>query len=332
MTGLMRAIVIDDFGGPDALHMAEIERPLPGPGEVLIEIAYAAANPADWKAREGWLSRYFDYRFPFVLGFDAAGRIAALGEGVEGLSVGDRVVAASNQGMGLNGSYAEFTLAAAERCIPLPASLSMARAAALPTAGMTALEALVDVGNIAPDQYVLVNGGAGGTGGFAVALAARAGARVIATCSAHNADYVRALGAERIIDYRHENVGVAVHSWAPGGLDLVVDAVGQGSILGAIDWVRPGGTIAAIGTLIADETPHDADLAAARGVRVVPTVSSFANQGHQLRALVAALAEGAFDAVQIEIMPLAEIAEAHRRIEAGHVRGKLVLEINAALD
>ena len=143
MTGLMRAIVIDDFGGPDALHMAEIERPLPGPGEVLIEIAYAAANPADWKAREGWLSRYFDYRFPFVLGFDAAGRIAALGEGVEGLSVGDRVVAASNQGMGLNGSYAEFTLAAAERCIPLPASLSMARAAALPTAGMTALENLI---------------------------------------------------------------------------------------------------------------------------------------------------------------------------------------------
>ncbi len=332
MTGLMRAIVIDGFGGPDVMRMAEIERPLPGPGEVLIEIAYAAANPADWKAREGWLSRYFDYRFPFVLGFDAAGRIAALGEGVEGLSVGDRVVAASNQGMGLNGSYAEFTLAAAERCIPLPASLSMARAAALPTAGMTALEALVDVGNIAPDQYVLVNGGAGGTGGFAVALAARAGARVIATCSAHNADYVRALGAERIIDYRHENVGVAVHGWAPGGLDLVVDAVGQGSILGAIDWVRPGGTIAAIGTLIADETPHDANLAAARGVRVVPTVSSFANQGRQLRALVAALAEGAFDAVQIEIMPLAEIAEAHSRIEAGHVRGKLVLEINAALD
>jgi len=144
----MRAIVIDRFGGPDVLHMAKIDRPTPGPGEVLIEIAYASANPADWKAREGWLSRYFEYRFPFVLGFDAAGRVAALGDDVEGLSVGDRVVLVSNQGMGQNGSYAEFTLAAAERCIPLPAPVSMALAAALPTAGMTALEGR------ARDRYV----------------------------------------------------------------------------------------------------------------------------------------------------------------------------------
>lgn len=327
----MRAMVIDGFGDPDVLRPAEMPIPAPAPGEVLVQLAYAAANPADWKARQGWLSQYFDYHFPFVLGFDGAGIVAAVGKGVTHVALGDRVVLATNQGMGLNGSYAEYAISAAERTVPLPANLSLARAAALPTAGMTALEALFDVGQLAAGHKVLINGGAGGTGGYAIALAAAAGAQVAVTCSAGNADYVRALGAELAIDYRAEQVGAAIARFAPEGLDLVVDAVGQGSLLEAVDWVRPGGKITAIGTLIPDETPHDAVRAAARGVTVIPTVSTFPNQGRQLARLVQELARGTFDRIQIETLPLDQVAEAHRRIEAGHVRGKLVLAINPAL-
>lgn len=328
----MRAMVIDGFGDPDVLRPANIPIPVPAPGEVLVQLAYAAANPADWKARRGWLSQYFDYRFPFVLGFDGSGVVAAIGEGVTHVTIGERVVLATNQGMGLNGSYAEYAISAADRTVPLPANLSMAQAAALPTAGMTALEALFDVGRLSAGHKVLINGGAGGTGGYAIALAAAAGAQVATTCSAANADYVQALGAELPIDYRTGQVGTAIARFAPEGLDLVIDAVGQGSLLEAVDWVRPGGTIAAIGTLIPDEAPHDAARAAARGVTIIPTVSTFPNQGRQLARLVEELAHGTFDGIQIETLPLDQVAEAHRRIEAGHVRGKLVLAINPALN
>ena len=323
----MQAMVIDRFGGPDLLRLAELERPTAGPGQVVIRAAWAGVNPADWKAREGWLARYFEYRFPFVLGFDAAGTVAHVGEGVSGFAVGDRVVTASNQGLGERGSYAQLLRADVDRVARLAAETPLDRAAALPTAGITAFEALFDVGGLQPGQKVLVNGGAGGTGSFAIRLAVDAGARVAATAGPDNLTYLRDLGVECAIDYRAGNVGAAVREWAGDGLDLAVDTVGQGTLLEAVEWVRPGGTIAPIGTLIADEPQHDVDRAAARDVRVVPTIASFERQGRQLRALVEKLERGVFDAIALTRMPLAEAAEAHRKIEAGHVRGKIVLEI-----
>jgi NADPH2:quinone reductase len=330
--GMMRAMVIDRFGGPEVLHLATIERPRAAPGTVVIEVAFAGVNPADWKAREGWLARYFDYRFPFVVGFDAAGRVAEIGEGVTGLAIGDRVVTASNQGKGERGSYAAFVASDRERVVKLPDHVSLRDAAALPTAGITAWEAVFDVGGIVAGSTVLVNGGAGGTGSFAVQLARMAGARVAATCGPANLDYVRSLGADLAIDYRAEDVRAAVAAWAPGGVDLVVDTVGQGSLLDSIEMVRPGGIVAPIGTLIADEPMPDPARAAERGVRIVPTIADFARQERQLAALVAALGDGRIRAPAIEIVPLAETAEAHRRIAAGHVRGKILLAVNPALD
>ena len=117
MGEMMRAMVLDSFGGPEVLHMAEIERPRAAPGNVIVQVAYASVNPADWKAREGWLARYFEYQFPFVVGFDAAGIVAEVGEGVTELKVGDRVVTASNQGLGERGSYAEYVASAVERLL-----------------------------------------------------------------------------------------------------------------------------------------------------------------------------------------------------------------------
>ena len=327
----MKAMIIYEFGGPDVLQMGEIEPPQVAPGQVIVEVAYAGVNPADWKAREGWLSAYFAYQFPFVVGFDAAGRVAEVGAGVSGLKVGDRVVTASNQGMGERGSYAEFVRSAAERVVRLPDHVPFDQATTLPTAGMTAWQAVLDNGMAGPGSFVLVNGGAGGTGSFAVQLARNAGARVAVTCSPANADYVRALGAELAIDYRQGGVFDAIRHWAPEGLDLIVDTVGQGSLLGAEAVMKRGGIIAPIATLIADEPTFDAQAVAAAGVQVVPTMSTFPEQPRQLRGLVDGLADTTLRAPEMHILPLSQAGDAHRLVQAGHVCGKILLEVNASL-
>lgn len=323
----MKAMVLDRFGDPDVLHLADIERPRASPGNVVVQVAFAGVNPADWKAREGWLAPYFQYQFPFVLGFDAAGIIAEVGEGVEGLEAEDRVVTPGNQGMGERGSYAEFVRAAAERVVRLPDHVGLREAATLPTAGMTAWEATLDNGKARAGALVVIHGGAGGCGSFAIQIARMAGARVAATCSERNADYVRALGAEHVIDYRKGNVPAAIRDWASEGVDLIVDTVGQGTLIDALPAMKRGGIICPIGTLIANEPRIDAAAAEAAAVNVIPTISRFANQPRQLRALVVALAAGKIVAPETATLPLAEAGEAHRRIQQGHVRGKLLLEI-----
>lgn len=328
----MRAMVLDAFGGPEVLHMAEIERPVASPGNVVVQVAYASVNPADWKSREGWLARYFEYRFPFVVGFDAAGIVAEVGNGVEGLSVGDRVVTSSNQGIGERGSYAQFVRSKAERVARLPDRVSFREAATLPTAGMTAWQAVFDVGNAAPGMTVVVNGGAGGTGGFAIQLAKMAGAKVAATCSPRNFDYVKSLGADEAIDYREGDVYAKIRAWAPDGVDLVVDTVGQGTFVGVADVMKRGGIVAPIGTLIANEPTIDPARAEAAGVTVVPTMATHENQPRQLRALVEALASGKIKAPEYTVLPLAEAGEAHRRVQEGHVRGKILLEVDQSLE
>ncbi|MDE2410873.1 MAG: NADP-dependent oxidoreductase [Sphingomonadales bacterium] len=328
----MKAVVLDRFGGPEVLRIAQIDRPSLAPGQVVIEVAYASVNPADWKAREGWLARYFQYEFPFVLGFDAAGIVAEVGDGVTHVKPGDRVVTPGNQGMGERGSYAEFVRAAAERVIPLPERVTLRDAATLPTAGMTAWQATLDPRPLGLGSVVVVNGGAGGTGSFAIQLAKMVGARVAATCSPRNFDYVRSLGADLSVDYRGRDLFAALRDWAGGGIDLAVDTVGQGTFVGVLPIMKRGGVITNIGTLIADEATIEPAAAKAAGVTVIPTVSAFPEQPRQLAALVDALAAGRIQAPEITELPLDQAAEAHRRIQGGHVRGKIVLAVNAGLD
>ncbi|WP_176590283.1 NADP-dependent oxidoreductase [Sphingobium sp. EM0848] len=323
----MRAIILNRFGGTEVLQPAEIERPRAAPGGVVVQVAFAGVNPADWKAREGWLAPFFDYHFPFVLGFDAAGIVAEIGDGVNGLAVGDRVVTASNQGRGERGSYAEYVASDQERVVKLPDHVSLRDAATLPTAGMTAWEAVFDVGGAAPGQKVLINGGAGGTGSYAIQLARMAGAEVAATCGPQNLDYVRALGADLAIDYRKGAVLDAVRAWAPDGVDLIIDTVGQGSLLQSIEMVKRGGLVVQISTLIADEPMPDMTQAEALGVRVTVASSTFPNQPRQLNGLVDALATGRIRAPEIHVMPLHAAAEAQQRVAAGHVRGKILLDV-----
>lgn len=327
----MLAMVLDRFGGPEVLHLATIERPRAAPGGVIVKVAYAGVNPADWKTREGWLSQFFEYQFPFVVGFDAAGIVSEVGEGVTDLKIGDRVVTASNMGRGERGSYAQYVASDRERVVKLPDHVSLKEAAAMPTAAITAWQAVFDVGGTKEGSLVLVNGGAGGTGTYALQLAKMVGARVAVTCGPTNIDYMRAMGADLVINYREGGVREAVKAWAPDGVDLVVDTVGQGSLLDSIEMVKRGGIVAPIGTLIANEPMPDPARAEELGVRVIHTMSTFENQERQLNALVKVLGEGKIRAPQITVMPLAEAGEAQRRVAEGHVRGKILLEVDGSL-
>ena len=322
----MFAMVIDGFGGAERLRPAELPIPAPGPGQVRVRVVAAGVNPADWKTREGFLSKYITYAFPFVLGFDLAGVVDALGEGVEHPAVGTRVFGTSMQGQGQNGSCAEYTLAHAAMLQPIPDTITFAEAAVLATAGTTALGGLVDLGGLTAGQSVLIHGGAGGVGSIALQIAKAIGARVLTTCSAHNADYVLGLGADLAIDYHNRDVAAACGA----GVDLVLDAVGQGSLLPrATDIVRPGGTFVEIETLLSAASEQEIARAAASGVRVVSNMIAIDRLPDQLRRLRAMVAEGAVIPPLTQTMPLRDLAEAHRRIEAGHQRGKIALIVSA---
>lgn len=325
----MRAMVIDRFGGPEELHWAELPMPIPGADDVLVRLICSSANPADWKTREGMLQGYFDYHFPFVLGFDLAGVVVAVGENVRRFRAGDRVFGTSRQGEGYDGAYAEYCLARETMLAPLPETLNPAAAASLPTAGTTAYGALVDVGGLQAGQRVLINGGAGGVGSIAIQIAVTLGARVAVTCSAYNADYVRALGAECVIDYRAEDVPQAVRRWALDRVDLVVDAVGLDTLLPHVtDLVRAGGRFVEIMTLISEASDAVKAKAAERGIEILSNMIAANRIPDHFQGLAALYAAGRAKPPEIQSVPLDDVSAAHQQVRDGHVRGKIVLEIS----
>jgi NADPH2:quinone reductase len=326
----VQAIVLDRFGGPSELKLADIPRPEPGPGQVLIEVAAAGVNPADWKDREGHTAVFFDIRFPYVIGFDAAGTVAAAGAGVTGLAPGDRVVTTSNHGRGEQGSYAEFVVADCDRVARVPEGMAFDVAATLPVAGLTAWQALFDAdkGGLVAGQRVLVNGGSGGVGSFAVPLARWKGAEVACTCSAANRDYARRRGADPVIDYRLEETTERVLEWAPDGVDLIIDAVGGDSLPDPLGLLKPGGTLVAIATLVADGDVAARQAAAeAANRRFVLAVMRDENCATTLERLALLVHTGRVPAPEVERFAMAAAQAAHRKIASGHVRGKLVLGI-----
>jgi NADPH2:quinone reductase len=324
----MFAVIMTETGGPEVLEYGEIDTPEPGPGEIRIRVAYAGVNPADWKNRQGMLAAFRPYYFPYVLGFDAAGVVDQLGEGVEGFAPGDRVFTPTNHGQGAQGSYAEYVVASADRVAHVPAGLGFAEAAALPVAALTAWQGLCVRGELKAGQRVLIHGGSGGLGGFAVQFARWAGARVAATCSTPNTTYLRDLGVERVIDYRTEVVAVAVSDWAPDGVDYLMDTVGVSTLPDGLDLVRPGGTYVSIPTLVDDgDIPAAAAAAAARGVERVFSMMSDTDCGPTLRMIGDLLVEGHVKLPHLREFDLRDAAAAHREIQTGHTRGKIVLRV-----
>jgi len=315
----MKAVVFDAFGGPERLRVAEIHKPSPAAGEVLIEVHVASVNPVDWKIREGMLAEMFPYEFPIVPGWDAAGVVAAVGKGETGFRAGDRVYAYCRKPKIRHGTYAEFVTMAAGAVAPMPKNIGFEAASTIPLTGLTAWQSLFDAAKLSAGQKVLVHAGAGGVGSLAIQFAKHAGATVYTTARRQNHDYVRGLGADAAIDYAREKFVDAVRALAPGGVDLVYDTVGGTVQKESYRALKPGGTLVSIVNI---PEPEDARAhgAHAHFVFVSPN-------GEQLRRIAALVESGAVKPAAYEEMPLENAAIAQERSRGGHVRGKIVLKI-----
>ncbi|WP_423368514.1 NADP-dependent oxidoreductase [Burkholderia sp. LMG 32019] len=325
----MRALLIDRAGHSDALRMADVPAPTPGPGDVLIRVAFAGINPADWKCREGYLGAFMQYTFPFVIGFDAAGVVEAVGDGVDGFAPGMRVFAQTDVGAGRWGAYAEYVAVRHDSVVRVPDAVSLAEAATVPTPALAAWAGLFDDGGLRAGQTVLVHGGAGAVGTFAIQLAVQAGARVAATCSARNRATVESLGAAASIDYRAQDIAAALHAWAPGGVDLVLDAVGGDTLPDALDLLAPGGTLVNIMTLApgdAQRLAATAAEAARRGLRTAMTYSRMPSGG-TLGRIAAQLERRALRVPRFDRFPLEQAARALDLVQTGEAKTKLVLHV-----
>lgn len=336
----MRAMVIDRFGGSEEFHEIDRPVPVPGPGQVLIRMAYASINPADWKGRAGLLPHLAPprYSFPITMGMDGSGIVAAIGEGVTGFEIGDRVIARSGLGSGLDGCYAGFAVAPAQKVLPLPKRLTLAEGATIPIAAASAASCIVEVAHAKAGDQVFLNGGAGSVGTFGIQFLTHLGARVATSCSTRNVDYCASLGAERVIDYGREDIGAALRDWAPDGLDSVIDAVGQHSLPASTpSLIKRGGTLVVITNLLTGTEAFDLALAAEHGVDVLDNVLATRTtdpddfQTAALAQLVAAIEKGTVTPPPYEILPLSAIGAAQDRLEQGHVRGKILLEIGGDL-
>lgn len=328
----MQAMAIDGYDGPEAIRRRPIAMPVPGAGEALVKVAAVGVNPADWKTCAGFLPFLPESFLPLVPGFDAAGTIAALGEDVHGFAPGDRVAFMSNIPIGRGGTWSEYAICPLAYAVKLPDGVSFEQAATIPVPGVSAREALVSAGHVAAGERVLVNGGSGGTGIFAIQIAKAAGALVAATAGPGNQALLRDLGVDRAIDYRGEDVAAAIAEWAPDGVDLVLDTVGQGSLADPAALIRPGGRYVAIETMLPAETLPDAARFAARDIAAVRASANFRRIRDHLATLVAAVDAGTMVAPPIEVLPLDQAATALARVREGHVRGKIVLAVDMKSD
>ena len=303
----MQVIEMRTPGGPEVLVPAERPDPVPGPGEVVVDIAACSVNAADWKVRTG--TSVQGPKMPHVLGRDFAGVVSAAGPGAR-WAVGEAVFGVTPQSD--EGAYAEKIAISGDYVSRIPDGLGPVEAAAMALAGLTAMVALEDTLDLQAGERILIQGGAGGVGSMAVQIARHLGATVGATARSENRDYVEGLGATRVIDYRTEDVATAF-----GACDAVFDCVGGATVATTFAALRSGGRAAFIGTGRAAPEPTRPDVTALK-----PDVTRSRDRIDRLAALIR---EAGLRPPQIERMPLARAADAHAASEAGHVRGKIVL-------
>ena len=316
----MRAIIINNFGGRDQMQLAERPKPVPGKGEVLIRVKAAGVNPVDTKIREGLLRFRLPHMFPVILGWDAAGVVEEIGPGCKRFKIGDEVFSYCRKPVVMHGAYCEFIALDEKNVAFKPAKLSFAEAAAIPLAGLTAFQSLIEAGEIARGQKVLIHAAAGGVGGYAVQLARRKGCRVIATAGAANHGYVKSLGAHEVIDYTQTDFVEAVRKNHPDGMDVVFDTVGGDVQERSANVLKPGGKLVSI-LAFAKEAELRARGADCRYVFVRP-------ESRQLAKLAKLADAGKLRVELAAVLPLEEAAKAHEMLESRHTRGKIVLKIS----
>jgi NADPH:quinone reductase-like Zn-dependent oxidoreductase len=305
----MKAVYVQQFGGPEVLQYGDLPDPSAGPGQIVVDTHAASVNGADWKVRAG---SYAQATFPLVLGRDFSGVVAALGAGVTDLRVGDEVFGVLEAGR--DGTYAEKIAIGAAIVAKKPSEMSHVDAAALALIGLTASVAVEDTLKLKAGETILIQGGAGGVASFAIQLAKHIGARVITTTSTGNLAYVRGLGADEVIDYKTTDFRQAVSN-----CDAVFDTVGGDVAMHSFAVLKPGGRAAFIASGAQAPKPDRSDVKSLR-----PAVGR--DRPH-LERIVELYRKGAIRPPPVKLYSLADAAQALRVSESRHLTGKLVLKV-----
>ncbi|MGZ3761014.1 MAG: NADP-dependent oxidoreductase [Mucilaginibacter sp.] len=317
----MKAIRINEFGGPEVLKMEDIAVPVPAPDEILVKVYASGVNPVDWAIRKGANIRMRAFlNLPMTLGWDAAGIVAAVGSEVTAFRKGDAVYGVPN--FPGNGSYAEYCAAKADQFALKPQSLSFNEAAGVPLAALTAWTGMLWHGKLQAGQRIFIQGASGGVGSFAVQFAKAMGAYVIGTASTSNLEHIKELGADEVIDYKTQNFEeILTH------VDVVLEASptrNNDERIKALDVLKEGGIFVSVNTDF-QFNEQMTEAAAAKKVSAELAV----NQPRQdwLTEIAQLIDDGKVKVLISKVYPLAQVAEAQRESETWHVRGKLVLEI-----
>ncbi|MET0781243.1 MAG: NADP-dependent oxidoreductase [Microbacterium sp.] len=334
----MRAFVVTKYKQP--LREVDVDEPIVGDGDVLVQVEAAGLNQLDEKIRLGEFRQILPYRLPLILGNDLAGTVIAVGANVHGFARGDEVY--GRPAKDRIGTFAErITVAEADLALK-PASISMAEAGSLPLVALTAWQALVERGNVGPGQKVLIHAGAGGVGSIAIQLAKHLGATVATTASSANADFVRELGADIVIDYRSQDFERML-----SGYDLVLDSLGGEVLEKSLRVLKPGGTVIGIAG------PPDPDFAREAGVSPVLRLAVAAlsrkiraqakilgvtyeflfmrASGDQLREITSLIDAGALRPIVGKVLPFEQTPQALQSLGRGGIRGKAVVTVSRPL-
>ncbi|MEJ3747421.1 NADP-dependent oxidoreductase [Actinomycetes bacterium KLBMP 9797] len=328
----MRAFVVNEYKGP--LQQADVPEPAVGEGDVLVQVRAAGLNPIDEKIRAGEFKQILPYQLPLILGHDLAGTVLRVGPMVRGFKPGDEVYGRAGQDR--IGTFAERIAVAETDLARKPASISMAEAGSLPLVALTAWQALVERGNVRPGHKVLIHAGAGGVGSIAIQLAKHLGATVATTVSGSNADFVRELGADIVVDYRTQDFAQLLT-----GYDLVLDSLGGENLEKSLRVLKRGGKAIGIAG------PPDPEFA--RGAGLNPVLRLAINalsagirrrakklgvryeflfmraSGDQLRQITALIDNGALRPVVGKITPFRQTVQALQGLDKGGIRGKAVI-------
>src|SRR6266436_2901622 len=311
-TPTMKGVVIHEYGGPEVLKYEDIPRPEPKGDELLIRVIAAGVNPVDGMIRSGMFAKEGNRAFPIILGGDVAGVVEKVGSKITKFKAGDPVFAYVS--LDNSGGYAQYALVTEREAAPKPKSLTYVEAAAVPVVAMTAWQALVDTAKLSGGQTVLIHGGSGGVGSFAIQIAKARGAKVIATASTANQDLLKQLGADVAIDYtktKFEDVAKDV--------DVVLNAVGKDTLLRSYSVVKKGGFIA---TLVAEPDQAELDKHGIRGAAI-----SVKPNADELAEITKLIDEKKIRPIVSQVLPLTEAVKAQEQAATHHTRGKIVLKI-----
>jgi len=308
----MKAVRVHEYGGPEVLRYEDAPRPAPGPGEVLVRIHATAINPVDWKVRAGHVKNWIPYALPMIPGWDFSGVVESVGSDAGSWKPGDEVYGRPD--LRRDGAYAEYIAARTFEIAFKPKSIDHVHAAAIPLAALTAWQALFDTAGLSAGQRILIHAAAGGVGNFAAQLAKWKRAWVAGTASGRNQEFLRELGVDQPVNYETTRFEEVVHD-----MDVVLDTLAGETRDRSWQTLKPGGILV---SLLGQPPVEEAT---ARGVRAAAVMVK-PNQA-QLTEIAGLVDSGKLKVFVDAVFPLAEAGKAHELSETGHLRGKIVLQV-----